>query len=1096
MNLTVEEDKIIHLLKKDKAYFDFFFTRAKSLKWLDILRSEFINIQTIADDQGNFDFWLPLIYLEKVAEQIAANPHGKDKDDYAKEILKIIDEVVDFSIKRQENSETPVNNYHIWWYLTKILHKIPNEIIKVEVDLEKFEKWMGEFANSRLARTQAMSDVSEIIRLWFPQFLNADMRDYADIVIRALVRIEPSKKKTSFIDRHEAKLTFLDRWRGDELAKHPEKIGQFCGEATIWHLLEQLCEALEFRTQEQSRVFKTGDNYCKITLNRVKRDGLPEEEIGFQDGRFAGIAKKYTKEDLEAVKTDDDYMLSREEPTGEKKTFSLSEVKDVESFKEKFKDTFTKGKLKDLSLDKADDFEKKVSYLYEAFFTDHSYIWFSDLDKPKDCLGSNAHDILSILCSKVLLARCEANPESGKVLINRLISEEKYKFSIFGRMVLRVIDKLWEKGYKDFFNKKLIEAYPDLFDGGDYRLELSRLFKNHAKGLGGEIAGELKKRLKKPPRWYQHMREKESDAEGMLKHWQFEWAAFLKEAEDFGLWYEELKKDFPDSPDPVVRQGVRRGVGWVKDNSPKTKDELLEMPVAEVVRFFDEFEGAKDTWELSEGKPSRDGLANEFQMAVKENPDKFVEELSLFNNVSIGYATALIKGLQNAWQAEHVFDWAKVLGFSRKYIQTHKEKEEKSSGHFNYTRSCLNFAEEVSRLMRVGSGSDDRRAFGNDDMFDDVADTFETIFEAFPIKEQREERKDSSAMNFAINTPIGRIIEDFFLFSMHVKRVNDKHIFVQNWGEDKYDRFFDIDEGYIYFGRYLPNMCFLDKEWAHAKVKEINDFGVSTQPWKDFMEGYLSGGSVYKDLYELLRPSYENAIKSKLANDQVDDNLARHITLGYLRDYEDLREDFDGLNPEGLFELMLKDANTDEKKGRWSEIVQFMWSCTGKSQEETTDDKLPPEIKNRIRDFWHWTYEQREFVQNQLGQGEYELFLSRISLLTIILPHVSDSKGKYKTKSWLMESAKHVEKEHYSSFLIEYFLRFNNKEDLKNIAAIYKEILNSGRTPIYKKEDIEALIDRIHGADSQAAEEIVETYARRGQLFLRDLWEKWNQNKV
>jgi len=95
---------------------------------------------------------------------------------------------------------------------------------------------------------------------------------------------------------------------------------------------------------------------------------------------------------------------------------------------------------------------------------------------------------------------------------------------------------------------------------------------------------------------------------------------------------------------------------------------------------------------------------------------------------------------------------------------------------------------------------------------------------------------------------------------------------------------------------------------------------------------------------------------------------------------------------------------------------------------------------------------------------------------------------------WLLECAPYVEKEHYSGFLIEYFLRFkDDDDDLRNITVIYKEILNNGRTPIYKKENIESLMKNISRVDPVSFEEIVETYGRRRQHFLRDAWEEYSR---
>ncbi|MCK5260206.1 MAG: hypothetical protein KAJ70_04010 [Candidatus Omnitrophica bacterium] len=497
-------------------------------------------------------------------------------------------------------------------------------------------------------------------------------------------------------------------------------------------------------------------------------------------------------------------------------------------------------------------------------------------------------------------------------------------------------------------------------------------------------------------------------------------------------------------------------------------------------------------------------MADAFRLAVKEDPEKFIKKITLFDDVSLRYTIALVKGFQEAWQADQTFDWKAILSFCQRYIEAHKDDKEEKSDDFDYPQTCRDFAEKAARLITIGS-KDERRAFDTDEMIEQANGMFETVFSAFAPFERRE-RKDRGAINYAINTPIGRVIQYFFLFSLHVKRVSLQHRIVQNWGENKYNRFFeeideDIDkgiyEGYIFFGRYLPNMCFLDRDWAHKKMKEINGFDVTDQRWKNFMEGYLSGSAVYKDLYALLRTSYERAIKHKVFEDEIDQNLARHITLGYLRDYEVLNEGFNGTNisdEKGLFELLLQDASMDEKRGRWNEVVDFMWSCTDKREPNEELKKVPPEVIEKILAFWSWTYDKRNFVRKQLGAEGYGLFLSRICLLILILPHVSDNKGKYKTKSWLMECAPYIEKEYHSGFFIEYLLRFTGDDDLKNIAEIYKEMLKTA-TPIYKEGDIEDLMRRIKNVAENDFQEIVETYGRRGQHFLRDVWEEWKKKE-
>jgi len=634
MELSSKEIGVLDRLECDAVYQKYFFDHAKDVKWLYCLKDrKYFDPNSIECDQDNNSyFWPPLKYLEKVANQINENPKGKEE--YAKELLVVIGEVVEFSRTRRSKGKTPINNYGIWWFLVKILDKIPNDIIKNEVKTEQFTVWMQEFTNPIMHANLA---VSEIIRLWLPKFLNQDMKEYAGVVIKALTRIQPSQKKNSLVRQEDAKLVLLDRWLGDELSKHADKIGEYCDEGTIQDLLDQLRNALEYHSKEQFRTFKVGENaYYRVTLTRLKKKGIEEGSIEYQEGRFSGLVQKYTADELNSVNLDNDYELYRKDPTGESQSFEIHSIKDEGSFKEQFKSLCSSGDLKNLSLNKTNNFEVIVGYLYESFFIDHSYIWFSSLDIldiPKDCLGSGAHDILSIFCSKVFLAKCKSNKAIGKNLINIITSVEIYKFSIFGRMVLFVIDKLWDK-YEEIFNKQFLDNFPDLLEGSDYRLEISYLFRNHAVGFNSKVLKELNKRIQNPPQWYQK-KSKEVDDEKILLRWQYEWVVILKDVDDFKPWYKELSQIFKEEPQEYTRPSG--GFKKVIDYSPKNKDQILDMDVLDLVKLFDDFEGARDIWEQTEGKPSKEGLAREFRLAVKEQPKKYSNQINLFKDARFGY---------------------------------------------------------------------------------------------------------------------------------------------------------------------------------------------------------------------------------------------------------------------------------------------------------------------------------------------------------------------------------------------------------------------------------------------------------------------------
>lgn len=1079
-----KKDKVMRLISSERALYNYFFQKVSGLSWFNEL-NEFLEVNENNMGFGTNDFWQPLNYLEKIAEQVKKGPKANKR--YGIELLKIVNNIVKFSAKKED----PINNYHIWWFLVKILHKIPNDIIKnaeIEftgsskekgVSIEQFQKWLQEFTNSSMQGDLAVEDV---LRLLLPKFLNEDMKGYAGEIVKIVTRIRPSKKKPVFVRQENAEIVWSGYWLREVFSKYGKVVGEICGVSVIEILLDTLCKAFEYHTKEQFRVFKVNDTeYYRVTLNRVGLEGIEKQKIAYKKGSFSGIAQEYTTEQLKNMNPDNGYDIYHTAPEGDKHHFKMKDAKDLKSFKNIFNKIFEEGDLKSLELDKADEFDKNVCFFYESFFEDYSRIWHPSLEKPEECHGDGAHEMLSIILKDVFLGKSAVSIKDGNCLINKIIYTERYKFPMFGRMVLLVLDKQWDQ-YGDLLGD-VLKNYPKLLEQSDYAVELFNLFKSHAKDFNPEIVCELKKRIDNPPEWYKKRSEEKQDDTSYLR-WQYKRMAILKDIEPFKSDYLKLKDKFKDDTEPSVEQTST----WnhVTHSSPISKEQISQQSVADTVKCLKEFEGAKNTWEIMDGKPDKSGLADALYRAVKENPKYFVKDIILFADVSLRYAALLLRGLQDAWQDNKLFDWEEALLFCKKYIQNHKNAKEEKSDDFDFGRTCQTIAEEAARLIEVGS-TNDQYAF-DDSLINSANELFEMIFSTFPFT-KKDRQNDGRAMNYALNSFPGRIIYSYFIFSLHIKRVCSSHDLVKNWGEKRFNRFFEgVDEGYIYFGRFLPNMCFLDKDWAHNKVREINGYSLEDKHWKDFFEGYLSGTSLYKDLYKLLRLSYKKAIENKVLSEEIDRKLVQHITLGYLRDYESLEGN------DSLFALMLKDTSTEEKKHRWKVVVNFMWSCRDRHTKKNGYKEMSKDVKNKILDFWDWTYKEKAVLKENLGVEEYGDLQSLLAKLTFVLDKVKDGE-KYKSKSWLLECAPYVNRDFNSGFFIEYLSKFEDVDSLRNIIEVYKKVLSSGVTPTYKKENIEILLDRIYKIDPASAEGIIETYGRRGQHFLRDVWERNNKSK-
>ena len=113
------------LVNSDESYKQYFFKKVDSSAWYKILKEQGVfnpenNPSPIQVKEGfQIPFWEPLIYLEKISNQIKAG----NEIEFADEIISVIKNV----------SEKPKDNYRTWYLLTKILSNLPNEKISKEI---------------------------------------------------------------------------------------------------------------------------------------------------------------------------------------------------------------------------------------------------------------------------------------------------------------------------------------------------------------------------------------------------------------------------------------------------------------------------------------------------------------------------------------------------------------------------------------------------------------------------------------------------------------------------------------------------------------------------------------------------------------------------------------------------------------------------------------------------------------------------------------------------------------------------------------------------------------------------------------------------
>ncbi len=1039
--MNCKEIELLKSLNIDPDLRSWFFKQAKHLKWFyPLKKGDFF------EPSENMPDVLP--YLEKISLQL------KDAPQYANELIDIIGSIVNYYKGRK------INNEHIWWSCLKIFNNIPIELIleNKTLNCERFDTWIRQWTSEDINGTLIASDLST--KLLSKLLENENTVKYAEVIVKVITEIEKGERQHALTSREEAALSNSPYWVLEGLKKNAQKIGEVCSKDVVCNIAEKLKKAFEYKLKTHFVDIRAKSGVLKIKVERKEKEKLKEKEIGFEDNKYV----------VSVV------LLRDKEPETLLKDFSVIAVSKKE-FLQEVKNNIPDG----INLQGVSSFEDDVENLYDGLFEDFSHIWCRSLDAgpahPKD-----AEDVLTIVLKDVLLSKCEHNKDEGKEILEKFLREE-YRFPIFRRFVILCMDKHW-KLYREFFDD-VIENIPNILEESEFEVEFYDLLKNHCTGFSDEQIGKIKSLIDNVPEYYL-----EDDRKRNL--WKFKWYSPLKGSDAFREEYEKAKESYkPENGKPYEPWRSHVEMGWVGHKSPLRKEEILKMPIRKLTKFLNEFEGSDPRQSIFEDQPDREGLTDEICKAVKEDSGRFEKELESFILVPDFYLKNILRGFKDAWDGGKNLDWSKFFQFFLNYVKDLSQEKINAAYKDNGDRDCLRVLESIAGLIEAGC-TDASRGFGPE-YFEVVEEIFNSVFAL--LKSEEGPVFSHDAITCALNTAFGRIIISFIVFSLRVKRENKLRS--ESWGEDKYEPLLSKGaEAYIWLGRYLPNIIYIDKKYVEGKIEDFYRLESGDPRWLQFMEGFLMTRQITTGIYKLMRSNYEKALVCRKFPKHVKERLVQHITLGYLDGCEELDEK----NKDGecsLFRKLLNDSEGEEARDIWVEAVRFFWEVSGRKlgDEEIVDEGR----KARIIEFWRWAYKNQAEVEEKLG-GDYSIFLAHMAELTILLDKIDKEK-----QQWLLLSAEYIDEKsyhHISSFFLEYLTKFKDQGSIKRIGKILLKTLKK-TVFTYRKEDIKLIVKRMYELwlkdkdgylkVKEEADEICNTYGRRGFHFLRELFEEYNK---
>lgn len=644
-----------------------------------------------------------------------------------------------------------------------------------------------------------------------------------------------------------------------------------------------------------------------------------------------------------------------------------------------------------------------------------------------------------------------AEPQQLREIIVTLIQE---KHSIFKRIAIHTVNE-----HYDELNDLFWEWQGNPLEEKWLKHELYELLKAKSMSFTKEQLIKVLNWIETKKYYVPDDMKEEAERDKLLAYRKKEWLSAIIGTKDPNVIsayqkYEAIEPQQPDHPGFDFWMETR----WGGNVSLIDKNELLKKSNAELAKYMRDFKGTGG-WR----EPDQEDLSKAFRDCVSNHPEQYSADLDPFLDVNRMYQHALIWGLYDAWHAEKTFPWNDVLKFISDLMASDEFwSETPGTASYSYRDQLIG---QIADLIKEGT-KDDRHAFDQK-----LLPHAEKILLILAEKADSHIEEGKDFMYLALNSPRGQVFSSMVNYSLRHSRLFGKD--AERWVKP-IKQYFDgllssptqpPIEFFVTLGQYLPNLHHLDKEWVVSKVNQIFPI-TNDKAWEAAFTGYLySTNAVYRDLYMLLRQNghYLKGLKTDFADSHCIQRVVGHICVGYLEEWEKLEDN----------KSLISELVSSGHIGKLSEIIGFFWML----RDDVTD-----KIRTKIKPLWKSLI---EVLSKKEQDPEYQKAISELSRWLSLVDSIDEQ-----ILEWLKLSAKYIETNFNSSFLIEYLLPHAVKTPDK-VGQVLLAVLDTDVYPQYEKENIGDIVRQLYAHQQEGiADTICNLYMAKGIDFLKPIYEE------
>ncbi|MGK3722398.1 hypothetical protein ACSLFS_25335 [Priestia megaterium] len=503
--------------------------------------------------------------------------------------------------------------------------------------------------------------------------------------------------------------------------------------------------------------------------------------------------------------------------------------------------------------------------------------------------------------------------------------------------------------------------------------------------------------------------------------------------------------------------------GWIENVSPYSKEEIISMPLNELVVKMTNFREV-DRFSLDLKEISYRGFGTEIKNVLIRFPDHFIGNLEKFKNVQYEFISYLLEGFSELVKQNEDLDYCKVLkflilytsqdGFWQDELKFEKENEYLMT-HEGILKESLNFI--------INMVSNDKITFNKIhlDLILKFIKSYLNRVDFGNVEEVLFSNKDISF--YSLNSLGGRYVRTLLQLALKIKRI-DMPGYELYWEQNiksimEFLMHNSSIDCYVLLGEYISNFSYIDEKWIEDI---INDTTPQHEMWQYFITGYLDSRTVYYKFYALMGKNYLTALEYKSFDEKdIKEKIGIHILVGYINGFEEdtgiqLMSKLLEIWDEEILEVVIRHCfNIEEKQlatGVERSDVEFrilkLWN---ELINKCSSEDLYPDLKNK------------ELIKDSIGLINNFSIINEsiVKNLTFAFKYVSNSFEVHDVVDYC-----------------ERLINSNQAYPTKLITSLLFELFNQC-IPSYPEEKIKNLLDYLRDNNEfESLNQIQHTYVK------------------